>query len=512
MQNKLFFLKRNSGKLLLSLTFAYLLFICLYILHYKSLVPDEIHFLEVATQFKLLHSGNPDYFGQIFWGVLSYINNPLYLRILYLFFFVTPVLFYLVRLSKISNLNSFCFLLLYISMPFSFWTGKLIGPELLNYFLIFLALALIIFKRNYIPFLLMGICIGIKFDAIAVLLPFFYVYYNENRCDFNTLRFIRLVPFQILLIIFGFILANPYSYNDLLIKLFFDKGSISVDIFNNIKLALYKETWTWDAIQCTGFFRYIISIPSFVLLLLYTFIFDKKIFVLLTAIFLIPLAIIVRTEHAFIWYFFNTIPFFLYIFFKILTSNNYKPKQIYFVILFTTISNFIFLSNTTIKNLSMKFNQISNINNVTQNKNLIVDNFKIYKPNLVINFSDVNIDKDWLASVLAIDPSCILSDRRNSTSYFLFVKLEDLNTIDKVCKYIQDYDSIAIVLSRRFIKYKDVFFSDFHNWIINKLSHCGSLFTVNKVSFDGIDIYNINNQLHVNKSYNSCVNIEKYLK
>ena len=123
-----------------------------------SLTPDEIKFLAWAKSIQWFQTPSPEDFGQLYWLFLKTISTIvpsfLYAEVAKIIF---AGLLYLGLLSCVyyadtSKLKLYC-IALALTSPLFYWSGKMIGPEVLSISIVFFGLALHSVNKDKLSFL-----------------------------------------------------------------------------------------------------------------------------------------------------------------------------------------------------------------------------------------------------------------------------------------------------------------------------------------------------------------------
>jgi hypothetical protein len=457
-----------------SIYVIYLLIVSYYFLNSGALVPDEVNFIRIGEKFELSRNDNPEFFGQIFWLYIKYIADPLVLRTLSLFYFIGGG-FLIAKCLQINvQKNISWLLLLWLSMPISFWTGKLIGPELLNFFLLCLVIYRLHFRLNLFPTIIIyGISVGIKLDVITSFPLIGYLIFTQYKLNYKSIFFISIC------FLVGFFAANPTSFYYILINIYNKKSVDAVQSSQKYYDSIFGYLWSWDAIQIKGLFNYSISFVSFLLFSIYLLIFNKINFLLLFAVFIFSWWLVSSTAYSFIWYWFSFIICFMYIFvLALINSSNTKCSYLFAVLLnCILIINFILNSSFTYENLSNKWEQIKVIHELDSQQQYLLKLNKLYKPELIVDFtefgyympikliSDLKVEGNEGLRIISSD------DPRKSEAYGFLWKLviqkwlPPAITGDLVgCMGIQKYNKILILVGQRLIRHQAEWNGSFLNW------------------------------------------------
>jgi hypothetical protein len=380
----------------------YCLYQAIIFLSWTAMSPDEISFIAGSKVYLFFDRSPPPLnYGTFFWAILDLLKTPLVLRILFLALFIaTPCLLLLGMRNYPTRLLS---LLFYLSLPFAFWTGKLISPETLILFIISLSLWLHGRDKDYFAAFLAGLAIGIKVTAVPYALFLCFLIVKKP--------FIKKFGICILMICAGLWLANPINLDLYLISLFKNStGSESIWPFNvdRLREILFAQKWSWDMILTNSFSQLICNPNSIAILALVFFFKNKSLGFGFIAFCLTSFALVYFSKDTFAWYFFPIVPVLIY---SIGFStpdfvNNYKlgiantskiarsnlTLEIAPPVIVTLLLIFNFYSNIqfSIFQAAEKFSQIQARRNYPSEcvKNAI----KTYRPQLIINKSDRDID------------------------------------------------------------------------------------------------------------------------
>lgn len=408
MKNK-FNLLKNQDKHLSKFDFfwlgpvVYSLMLGYLYLNYTALVPDESNFIGIAKRFDFLATADaPLGYGALYWLVLSFGHYPMVIRCFFFIFMISILILFLKNIEiKENRYTAFIF---FLGLPFSFWSGKLIGPEILM--VLFLSLGLY-FARKDLPkaSLFIGLAIGIKLQAIFVL--FYFFTFNGLRKTFQSLA----------LILLGVFLANPlnfHSYLDQFIGLIpwsFSDGSLvfkgASNVFSTEKLqsALFGISTTWDLIP-NGSFSMNVMNPYLLLLAL---VFGSIYIPAKTTRFLFSLIALTYfmtvTPGVYGWYWFTMIPILLdYVVSLLNAKTNNLPKRLkfndsakYAVVLLICLAHFTLGIPNNFSQISEKQQQIENIQSF--DKECVLKRVSSLKPDVIYFKGDFGINSSFLENL-----------------------------------------------------------------------------------------------------------------
>lgn len=463
--------------------FLYLVFYTYISLNKNNFVPDEIHFFEVSRGIFESEYLNSDYFGTFFWFFLGIFPSLIFAKFIFLIMFLFPLIFIWWKLFNHSKESSLFFILIWISMPISLWNGKIVGPEVLNYFIIFLTIYLVHKNYIFISALLLGLAIGIKIDSLYVIVPYVYLLFLKSDKFFSKVFIKNLV--KVLFFIFcGYLLCNPFSWSSHIVNVITSKADAPFLLAKNFNRMLFSERWTWDAISYTGFFNYFFNFFSFLIFLFLLNINRKYLFFLILS-FLSACFFIINTEHVFIWYFFNFLSVFLFlifIYFRNYYSSTFFKNSLIILIIFL---NFLFNFSHTYKNIEKNLIRIDYGKFINNYELFIKNNLTYKKFDLIVNFSD--IPDSFLIENYSFT-ELISGSRRWEAFVFMYDALNK-KTNDKFCEAIENNKSILIL-------YSDYYFLNEHpnkdfsfaNYKESNINNCNSLKMLNSYHYKDLNL------------------------
>lgn len=234
------------------------------------LVPDERTFLEQSlvllgqihqngVAHVLFNYPNVLGFGSIYWliqglfvGIFRVVFNLDYslcwipLRILSFTFFIGLPVFVSYKLwKKVSSKSAKKFMLFLFLMPFSWWTGKIIGCEVYIVGLTYLAGYFYITARFGFSFLIVGMCVGLKLSALPVMGFFGILSILEHRSVKEHFKHGSLL-------MLGFVIANPFLLSSP--ELFILETDSPSFRLTHLKRIVLGDVWAWDAVFAGGIF------------------------------------------------------------------------------------------------------------------------------------------------------------------------------------------------------------------------------------------------------------------
>jgi hypothetical protein len=384
-----------------------LLIYCFYqliiFLSWTAMSPDEISFIAGSKVYLFAdRSAPPLNYGTFFWAVLAIFKTPLLLRIVFLGFFIA-IPYLLLSTIQRAPIRLLAFLF-YLSLPYAFWTGKLISPEILILF--FIALSLFIFskgKTGY-AFLVGGLSIGIKITAAPYVLFLFIL----ALCKHHP----RMVANYFLLTFLGTWLANPINLDLYFINLLGTSGNadnlLPINL-ERIQQILFLPSWSWDMILTNSFTQLICNPYCIVALFIAIAIKDRLTSLALLSSSIFSLVLVYLSKDTYAWYFFPLIPILIFsigslgqnypklslpINFNLPAVNpTYLIKIVVPIVIVLLVTLFNFYSNIqySIFQAAEKFSQINSRRQYPSS--CIAKAIKDYQPQLIVNKTDREIDR-----------------------------------------------------------------------------------------------------------------------
>lgn len=259
-------------------------------------VPDEIWFygiindLQVSSLKEFILIENYLGYGSLYWMILYVLNTFSNIRVFCWLCLISMPITLVLLIKKVFNrewVESFAAIFLYLSCPINWFTGKIIGPEIISnaFGCVGLFLLMIgfdrIFGRSKISQTkelclifgggLIGIASGIKlynivfavFFVTYVILEVFFVS-KETREKLKKLMTIVL-PFMFAFII-AFILTNPIMVFDRQIYLENQVSGFELPTIDGIYQLIYKYNITWDLVNSSGLNFLIVSVVSLIII------------------------------------------------------------------------------------------------------------------------------------------------------------------------------------------------------------------------------------------------------
>lgn len=334
-------------------------------MHTSSFIPDEGAFFNESVRFHLFQRSAPPFnYGSVYWEILHLLGGITAIRLVFLFLFLAAPL---LLLSSLENpFQRILGLLLYLSFPAAFWTGKLIGPEILSFFLISLAINL---RKNLkYAALCVGLSIGIKITFAPFALYFLLILMLLERISIKG-----IITFLTYLLI-GFYLANPVNLDLYLANIFRETGIYTTSVFtwSNFSHIFLEESWTWDNVLKTSFSNFICHPILLAVFILGICLQSWRMAVALLAFLGISFAMILRSD-GYVWYFFSVIPTLIFALSVLHVRRNkdaaiYQSKYCFQIrlvaaslVVFVVLANYYLNINISVRQSYEKWTQIQTL-------------------------------------------------------------------------------------------------------------------------------------------------------
>jgi hypothetical protein len=371
----------------------------------NSMVPDELMFIWMAKNhgFSIFNSTAPPiFYGSIYWALLQILETPLLVRSLWLIFFLTipSCIFFYVSTWRYR----FASLLLYLSFPFAFWNGKLIGPEIMSISIVSISLIFLV-KRSWFAMFLGGVATGVKLSAAPCLIFMgWYAVIMKPKLP-------QLLGLLIACLI-GLWFANPYNLRAYILSA--PHSSLSLEVFYTLFSdktynILFIPSLTWDSLVASSFSDMVMRPMPYALYAILLFICAPVLFSLVASASILLLLVVINSNTAYVWYFFGLLPVYLFAVKEIESNHNFEWAKKYTFINRITQYRFHFLLALAILNLyqnvpttlfqvTQKYYSIQMIKNLP--KSCIRDSILEYSPDNIINsieygyeLNDLDLDK-----------------------------------------------------------------------------------------------------------------------
>lgn len=269
-------------------------------LNYQALSSDEITNFDISRTYNFFSNNvPPGNTGAIFWTLLGIMPSFQIARIVFYVLVITSV-FLICEIGNKDTKKSIFLLMLYISMPFAFWTGKILSPEIVLLFLISIALKISL-KKQLIAYMVLGVAIGIKLTAIPALI---YLALSNLELKFVT----RKVGYVIVSVLVA-TLTNVFNIKRFVQSLLFsEQTSPQVENISKMRIILFDNLKSWDSVQI-GSLGHLLIHPIIVVLILITglLIKTRNVFAFFCA-FSCALLLIWLSPSGFGWYWIPFIP------------------------------------------------------------------------------------------------------------------------------------------------------------------------------------------------------------
>lgn len=285
---------------------------CAYVfLHAAALVHDEIDFMVLARAMPyadLIGAAPPALYGSLFWVSLKLAGSAYVARaVLLLMFVLTPWL--LMRTIPDLPVRT-ATLLLWLSMPISWWSGKLIAPEIPIMFMVALALYLFERDRLFSAVMALAAAVALKISALPAIVFFAIIYLLKpgEPLSGKLRRGAMLVGVFVLAL---FVLCPPiWIIVTELGKLPSPPATGSLLARAEALLLIYR--WEWDGIFSGGVLRFSLMPAPLVMVALGTLVRDWRMFVAAAVTGGVFLLMSISSASAYGWYWIGYFPILVY--------------------------------------------------------------------------------------------------------------------------------------------------------------------------------------------------------
>lgn len=240
-------------------------------------VPDEQDFFEIARGItwdnlnQILRTPNYYGYGSIYWIVLRSLNDFLEIRMLNLLAVLLIPISIIYTMGNllhkdIEEIN--CALLIYLSTPLAWFTGKIIGPELIGNIIGIAGTTVLIKNENrrgveklLFGSIILGIATGIKLNYL-IYMEFSYIYLLWKYTDRIQDHIKDIVLDSLVLgigVIIGYVIANPVILMDFNVFAGNFAGSGRYTI-NDLLAVIFRESIEWDLVNSGGLTQMVISL------------------------------------------------------------------------------------------------------------------------------------------------------------------------------------------------------------------------------------------------------------
>lgn len=295
------------GCICISILSIYALVMLLLFIHTEAVVPDEVWFWWVANEQSV--SCVSDYFnmhnelgyGAFYWLILHILVDRLVTRLFSWLFLITvpicvvSVLKYYLKRSWLDVITA---LIVYLSSPMAWFTGKIIGPELMGnaigtvgvtFFLLKLTRVndefyqkkkykvMIVSAYTFLASIICGIAVGIKLYNIVFAVFISFVVFSDSFEIIIQEHLVRkwigylLVNAVAVVLgcVIGFFLCNPFAFTSM--DIYVDNlgrfTATSHDIgeyIRRLNAMVFNELIEWDLVNAGGMIHTIVSLVGLV--------------------------------------------------------------------------------------------------------------------------------------------------------------------------------------------------------------------------------------------------------
>jgi hypothetical protein len=222
-------------------------------------------------------------------------------------FVLTP---WLVMLTTNSARMKLGVLVLWLSMPVSWWSGKLIGPEIPIMFTIALAAFFLHRNQPIAAAAALGVSVGLKISAAPAVV--FFVLAYLLRGDDTPLRRLRSLPLLGAAFVLALFIACP-PFLTIFSELSKQPGHLVPEQFwTQAAAALMADRWEWDAIFSGGVLHFTLMPVPLALLSIGTLLRDWRLFTAAIASAFVFLLMSINSASAYGWYWIAFFPIVIY--------------------------------------------------------------------------------------------------------------------------------------------------------------------------------------------------------
>lgn len=385
---------KNSAKVYSILTG---LLICVYALfmfwcgsHVEAMVPDEENFfyiirdkVHINSLKQILHTPNYLGYGSIYWIFMKALNNFEIMRFVSIAALVSCLfcLIAVMRLWDSEPKNIFFAVAIYLSAPLSWFTGKIIGPEILGYaigvwggYLILRSCKRKILDKKCIllGWTLLGISAGIKLNYICfgVFIGSYILFeqWNSQEIKNISVKMISLhMMYAILGMIIGGIISSPICILDTKEYLTELGGIPSEFSLRYLSEVLNRVHIEWDLVNSSGLTSTIISIWAFIFIFLLGITYKERRLLVVSAYIASAFLMLICCKARFLGWYLLPIIFFVSV---------SVPKSRWMSVLL--VINILCMYNNIEYQIISKVAQIRNMENIEQIKEIVDTTNNIY--------------------------------------------------------------------------------------------------------------------------------------
>jgi len=239
----------------LALFLPWVLYSAYVFLHADARVPDEAGFLAFAKAFswwEVIGKPPPALYGSLFWAFMKLAGTALVARAgMLAMLLLTPWL--LLRTIPGPRMR-LAVLLLWLSMPIAWWSGKLIAPEIAIMFMVALALYLFHHQRLLGATVALAAAVALKVSALPAVI--FFVIAYALQADPPLRRKLLMAPrLTAAFVLALFVLCPPVLA--IVSELGKQPAHLAATSFlTQASESLLMYRWEWDAVFSGGVLRF----------------------------------------------------------------------------------------------------------------------------------------------------------------------------------------------------------------------------------------------------------------
>ncbi len=280
-------------------------------LHAGSLAADEISFLAIARENSyrfFLTAPPPGLYGSLFWIAVKLAGSPWIAR------FAVLLMFCAAPCLVIATIGSPRFkaiaLLMWLTFPFAWWTGKLISPEIPALFLVSVSVYLFHTRRFVAASALIGLAIGVKLSAMPVAV-YFALAYAFSSLTGTSARW-RQAPWMLVAFAFALFASFPPLIEGLRQMTNMQAAPNALPLKDSVQQMLLRERWEWDAVFSGGFLHFGLMTGPLLVYASLLALKDWRAFIPFAAAFGAFVLLNLHSPTQYGWYWFPMLPIILY--------------------------------------------------------------------------------------------------------------------------------------------------------------------------------------------------------
>ncbi|KTR08559.1 hypothetical protein NS365_01085 [Aureimonas ureilytica] len=372
--------------------------------HTSALVPDEQIFLNLSHGYSLpeILLGPSKYgYGQLFWLIIHFCSGLTARAIAMAAMLTTPLLI-CATVSDRSVFGRTLVFLLWLSMPIAFWTGKLIGPELMSMGLASGAVFALHRERLMYAGLLSGLAVGLKLSGAPIIFFIGLLILLEKP---NPLR--SAINFCLCAIVGAFIAYPGLLFSE-------PTGVSTADVsLARVLTNLNMSRWEWDGVFSGGVLSFTLATGPFIGFMAFALFSYWRGALALVVAFVALILLMSTSETQYGWYVIPLVPAILYVAGRFVDSRSYAPS-----ILAAIVGvNFASSAITTSDMLVQKHYQIEALENPQWSKCIQNNLSRLPNGTSLVNISEFGSD-----IMIPGNLKTLLSDKMNQADAVIVMR------------------------------------------------------------------------------------------